>query len=170
LITRRRAQLGWVATATAPSEFVPGPPHALPPAAMMAPIALPSTLVDEPEPEAASSSEEGRRDHPSATMARRRIGIELSIGVVSMPPMVLTSSAQQVFVVLWVYNRRGKRWQEFGRTEMVRHHGCPSFIRSFQLEYVEGATPSDTQPQFVRAALNIPLPCTPVSPRTRCTH
>lgn len=53
----------------------------------------------------------------------------------------MTGSCMSVFAVLWLYNRTDRRWQEHGRTEVVRHGADPSFARSFYLRYNQNSNP-----------------------------
>ena len=43
--------------------------------------------------------------------------------------------------MLWLYSATDRRWQEHGRTEVVRHGDNPQFARSFFLEYIENSDP-----------------------------
>ena len=107
-------------------------------------------LAEEPEPEPEPEPELVARVAEAAT-----IPVEVSICCEHLKLMELTGSSRPVFAVLWLYRRQDRRWQEFGRTEVVRHHDCPSFIRSFQLPYLDNKDVLrwDELDQYVRIEL-----------------
>eukprot|EP01051_Picozoa_sp_SAG22_P020149 SAG22_NODE_3958_length_1450_cov_1.106588_1_plen_198_part_10 len=69
------------------------------------------------------------------------IPVEVSLGCLDLPPFELTGSCMSVFAVLWLYRRKDNRWQEHGRTEVVRHGDSPGFVRSFFLNYIKNENP-----------------------------
>ena len=98
----------------------------------------------EPEPEARAT-----------TMQPATRPVEVTICCERLPLMELTGSSCPVFAVLWLYRRQDRRWQEFGRTEVVRHHDCPHFMRSFQLTYLDNKDVMrwDELDQYIRIEL-----------------
>ena len=76
-----------------------------------------------------------------------------------------------VFAVLWLYNRTDRRWQEHGRTEVVRHGADPSFARSFYLRYNQNSNPltyeATDQARALPPAPASPRPCSPPPRRPR---
>jgi hypothetical protein len=79
----------------------------------------------------------GRLRRPASPFWSRLRPIELSLSCLDIPPMRATQSALTVFAVLWVRKQPGKRWQEHGRTEPVRHGTAPQFGRSFFLDFLD---------------------------------
>ena len=116
----------------------------------MAQLRLPEP-EPEPEPEPRSREPEAR-----ATMMQPATRpVEVTICCERLPLMELTGSSCPVFAVLWLYRRQDRRWQEFGRTEVVWHHDCPHFMRSFQLTYLDNKDVMrwDELDQYIRIEL-----------------
>ena len=62
--------------------------------------------------------------------------VEISLACLKLPPFELTGSCMSVFAVLWMYRSKDNRWQEHGRSDVVRHGNSPQFARSFFINYV----------------------------------
>ena len=90
-----------------------------------------------------------------------------------LPLLEMTGSCMSVFAVLWLYNRTDRRWQEHGRTEVVRHGADPSFARSFYLRYNQNSNPltyeatdqARAPPPRPREPSPMPAPTAPPAPR-----
>lgn len=97
--------------------------------------------------------------------AHDEVPIEVSFSCQGLPQLEMTGSCMSVFAVLWLYNRNDRRWQEHGRTEVVRHGDAPAFARSFYLHYVQNNNPVtyEATDQWVRVQVfqrNSYAPCT----------
>jgi len=70
------------------------------------------------------------------------VNVEISLGADDLPGMENTHCSMSVFAVLWVWRKARKRWQEHGRTEVVRAGGTQlQFVRSFFLQHVDHGEP-----------------------------
>lgn len=76
-----------------------------------------------------------RDDSTGIPLTRKRI--ELSISCADLPVVQKSHGlvVQPVFAVLSIWLKKDRRWQEHGRTEVVRE-AQPSFVRSFWLDYM----------------------------------
>ena len=75
---------------------------------------------------------------PSEEFRSELIPVEVSLGCADLPMLAATGSCLSVFAVLFVRKPgSGGRWQEHGRTEVVRAGGEPQFARSFFVDYLD---------------------------------
>eukprot|EP01043_Picozoa_sp_COSAG02_P025675 COSAG02_NODE_1451_length_12556_cov_3.624258_4_plen_814_part_00 len=74
---------------------------------------------------------------PSEEFHSELIPVEISLGCDDLPILQATGSCLSVFAVLWVRKQGNERWQEHGRTEVVRSGSAPQFARSFFLDYLD---------------------------------
>ena len=74
---------------------------------------------------------------PPAEFHSELIPVEISLGCADLPILQATGSCLSVFAVLWVRKQGNERWQEHGRTEVVRSGSAPQFARSFFLDYLD---------------------------------
>jgi hypothetical protein len=81
--------------------------------------------------------------------------VEISFSCQNLPLLEMTGSCMSVFAVVWLYNRNDRRWQEHGRTEVVRHGAAPAFARSFYLRYTQNLNPVtfEATDQWVRVQI-----------------
>jgi hypothetical protein len=98
------------------------------------------------------------------------VPVEVSFSCVGLPLLEMTGSCMSVFAVVWLYNREDRRWQEHGRTEVVRHGDAPSFARSFYLRYIQNNNPVtyEATDQWVRVQIFQRNSYVGVSLRLRC--
>ena len=69
------------------------------------------------------------------------VPVEISFSCEGLPLLEMTGSCMSVFAVVWLYNRTDRRWQEHGRTEVVRHGDDPIEIARDQTHLqMPGAT------------------------------
>lgn len=85
------------------------------------------------DPTEAGATETARRRRPSWVGEPQRV--ELSLACAGMPSGS-RGSLLPVFAVLWMWRKKDRRWQEHGRTEVVRDRE-PTFVTSFFLDYVD---------------------------------
>eukprot|EP01043_Picozoa_sp_COSAG02_P009663 COSAG02_NODE_330_length_24501_cov_39.465850_30_plen_840_part_00 len=85
------------------------------------------------EPTEAGAGENSRRRRPSWVGEPRRV--ELSLACAGMPSGS-RGSLLPMFAVLWMWRKKDRRWQEHGRTEVVRD-AEPTFVTSFFLDYID---------------------------------
>jgi hypothetical protein len=83
------------------------------------------------------------------------VPVEISFSCEGLPLLEMTGSCMSVFAVVWLYNRTDRRWQEHGRTEVVRHGDSPAFARSFYLRYAQNNNPVtyEATDQWVRVQI-----------------
>ena len=74
---------------------------------------------------------------PAAEFHSEIIPVEISLGCSDLPILQATGSCLSVFAVLWVRKQGSERWQEHGRTEVVRSGSAPQFMRSFFLDFLD---------------------------------
>lgn len=65
------------------------------------------------------------------------VPVEITVEADGLPLLQNTQSCMSVFAVLWIYHKEHQRWQEHGRTEVVRSGADPQFTRAFHLDYFE---------------------------------
>ena len=120
---------------------------------------------------ASRSSRSSSRSHsrtqsrPPTELTERPAGhskkVELSFGCGGLPRLEI-GSLMPVFAVLWLWRRKERRWQEHGRTEVVRDP-APNFVRSFYLDYVDHADNfSDEHDQWAKVEI--------YQRKTHCPH
>ena len=74
---------------------------------------------------------------PSEEFRSELVPVEISLGCRDLPILAATGSCLSVFAVLWIRKQGSERWQEHGRTEVVRSGSAPQFARSFFLDYLD---------------------------------
>ena len=92
--------------------------------------------------------------------------VELTMSCVNLPSGA-RGAMLPIFAVLWMWRKEERRWQEHGRTEVVRDQE-PTFVTSFFLDYIDhndnytGEHDQVTRPPptaLSLAAWPLPLPC-----------
>jgi hypothetical protein len=118
---------------SAPGQAGGSPEPGLEPAPGPGPNPKPE-LEPEPEPEPATGAAASTQGHSQRQWRQQRV--ELSMSCVDLPAAGNKGSVLPVFGVLYLWRRQDRRWQEHGRTEVVRDKE-PTFVRSFWLEYTD---------------------------------
>jgi hypothetical protein len=77
------------------------------------------------------------RKPDGSLLYKRTVPVEITVSAEGLPMLENTQSCMSVFAVLWLYDKEHSRWQEHGRTEVVRSGTSPQFSRAFHLEHLE---------------------------------
>ena len=96
-------------------------------------VEQPATQLAVTEPLDGAAAEKARQRRPSWVAEPRRV--EISLACAGMPNGS-RGSLLPVFAVLWMWRKKDRRWQEHGRTEVVRD-AEPTFVTSFYLDFVD---------------------------------